>query len=889
MTSSVPAQSEGRARKTMSPLGRMIGMRQRGISRGFALVSMLAVLMSLAPSFAAAAAVGGAGNTTAVAAQGALPSITIDVKTCAPTTGTSDEAQARTWGDLSAACTQPLADITTHLTATANGQDTPKTSNANGRISYDSLQPGDYTMYSDIPRGTAWEVVYCSVDGGAPYQKTFNDSIVTTFSDLETEQVVCTWFVIPVETADASPTPTAEATATTPAVEPTPTATEGTDAPQSGVITVDAFTCPTGTGLGDNASFQDLNAACTTSALDVTVHLTDQATGSDDPQNTGSGGLLTWDGLDAGAYDAWTDIPRGTAHELLFCSNLAGAIFPVDFNENIVATFQLAAGERFDCSWFIVPTDTSGAAEDTPTPTATDTEVPTATTTTTPTETAASTATAVSETSLTVHLALCPQDYTGNAYYDDCHANGVDGMEFLLDGPDGQQSETTTLPQTPGPGVATFSNLTGGDYTLAGGPPGDFGEVVLYCSTQPDNTPVDAPVSSTQASLTIDAGENVLCDWYYIPENAQGETPTATQTTVPTATPSPTATATEAPRAEILVTLYSCPATGSTYGGATYDELKNACGTTVDNVPFSLGDVGAPPLVANTGISGPGAVRFYDLLPADYTLSPALPDSLTSTAVFCTVDDGDRYQKALQNGGVTFVNVESDQITCDWFAVSAPQPTMTPTVPSVPTATVAPSQPTPTTPAQPTSTPVGATGSITVREYLCAKDKSAITDWERECTPGSSGGTFLLTNSQLGVRTEGTTAQNGVLVFAKLKDGHYDLKLESGAWCRATADRVDSESRVIVADGTNTDVVIYQCNATTSLPSTGTGTQISSSDRNTVVMFAVLALVIVSATLAAISVMTFVRTERRRRVDGPRETTGVPVRTASGRMRMRFR
>ncbi|MGN6485664.1 MAG: hypothetical protein ACTHMX_14825, partial [Thermomicrobiales bacterium] len=668
-----------------------------GASRGVALLSLFAALMSLMPSLATAAAVGDAGSSLASLAQGALPSITIDVKTCAPTTGTWDEAQARSWDDLSASCTQARPDVTTHLTAAATGQDSPKTSDASGRITYDSLQPGDYTMYTDIPRGTAWEVVYCSVDGGAPYQKTFNESIVTTFSDLETEQVVCTWFVIPVETETASPTPATEATSTptptTPAVEPTTPEQTPTSAPtdgaQGGVITVDAFTCPADAGLGDGSSFQDLNAACTTSAPDVTVHLSDQATGADDPQDTGSGGLLTWADLDPGAYDAWTDIPRGSAQEILYCSNLAGDIAPVAFNENVVATLQLAEGERFDCSWFILPADTSGAADDTatvaPTETAIPTETPvpteTATATLNPTETV--TPTEVSDTSLTVHLALCPQDYSGSDYYTDCHANGIDGMEFLLDGPDGQLSETTTLPETPGPGVATFATLTGGDYTLAGGPPGDFGHVVLFCSTQPDGTEIAAPVEGTQASLTVNAGENVLCDWYYIPENAQGETPTLTPTTVPTETTAPTATATstpsptEAPRAEILVTLYDCPAPGadSTYGGASYDQLKAACGTTVDDVPFSLGDVGAPPLVANTGISGPGAVRFYDLLPADSTLSPTLPASLTSTAVFCTVDGGDRYQKALQNGGVTFVNVESDQITCDWFAVSAPQPT----------------------------------------------------------------------------------------------------------------------------------------------------------------------------------------------------------------------
>ena len=66
--------------------------------------------------------------------------------------------------------------------------------------------------------------------------------------------------------------------------------------------------------------------------------------------------------------------------------------------------------------------------------------------------------------------------------------------------------------------------------------------------------------------------------------------------------------------------------------------------------PSKSGDQGAPPLSAKTGASGAGAVRFYDLLPGDYTLTPALPDELRSAAVFCRIDGGDPYQKTLENG-----------------------------------------------------------------------------------------------------------------------------------------------------------------------------------------------------------------------------------------------
>ncbi|MDQ3045803.1 MAG: hypothetical protein M3R06_11750, partial [Chloroflexota bacterium] len=54
-------------------------------------------------------------------------------------------------------------------------------------------------------------------------------------------------------------------------------------------------------------------------------------------------------------------------------------------------------------------------------------------------------------------------------------------------------------------------------------------------------------------------------------------------------------------------------------------------------------------------------------------------------------------------------------------------------------------------------------------------------------------------------------------------NGSYGLDLTQGTWCYATSDRVDSAGNLLVANGGNTDVFIYQCTAVTALPSTGTG------------------------------------------------------------------
>lgn len=856
--------------------------------RLMAAVSTLLLVLSAAPAIvtgAAVAAPAAPGQAQTAAQDGNTGQASIDLRLlgCEPTTDDAATVSRRSYDDLVAACTTPVSDVTIHLTATATGADSPQTSGPSGAVNFANLAAGTYTAYSDIPRGTAHEVVYCSADGGAPYQKTFNEAIVTTFADLQAEQIVCSWFVVPVAAEQASsPTPSPSATASLTAVSSEIATAPATDLAS---LQVTVLTCPDGAGLTAENSFADLSQACTNPSGNVTLHLSNVDHGSDASQTTGNDGRAAWTDLERGTYTAYSNSDRIASTEVLYCSANGGDPYQKLFNDAIVTTFENVTTEHLVCSWFEIPAAIAAAV--TPSPVAT--ASPTATVQ--PAETVRAAAGA----SLTVHLASCPVGYTGTDFYADCHGNGIADMEFVLSGPGGDQQQTTTIPETPGPGVVGFTGLTAGDYTLAGGPPGDFGKAELYCSLQPGGDRIDAPVESTRASLSIGGSDTVLCDWYYIPEDQSRATQTPSPTVSPTLTPATvvptvtsiatataTATPTQAPRAEILVTLRSCPALANGYGGVSSDQLQQSCTQPVNDVPFSLGDVQAPPLSANTGVSGDGAVRFYDLLPANYTLTPTLPGDLTSLAVFCTVDSGAPYQKALQNGAVTFVDVKTDAISCNWYAVQAAAPTATvaPVMPVAPgvTPTAAPAQPS------------GPSGSITVREYLCAKDKASIKDWERECKVGSSGAAFTLKSTDGKVEEHGSTDKSGVLVFKGLADGHFALNQDKGSWCRAVADRVDSQSRVIVGDGGNTDVVLYQCNQVTTLPDTGTGTPISRNDGNGSYSAMLLTAIGLAVLAGGISLVTFVRTRRSQRLESEqREMAAGPVATESGRTRMRFK
>lgn len=693
-----------------------------------------------------------------------------------------------------------------------------------GRVAFTYPVGDEVDFFAAVPL-EADEYLFCALAGDeSPSLVAMDDQGVAHFENATAEDRICGWFLIEdapateVSTVVPTDVPTEE-----PTVEPTaePTAEPTREPVAQGEISVLASACPLDyEPETQGVSYDALSANCADPVEDI-LFTFGYENGDEDRRVADGQDPIIFAGLDPGTYTLFSDVPLEAADEYVFCTADGGNRYEKDQTDRGVTTFGELETEQIACEWYIVPISQRGD------------------------ETGGS---------LEIHLAVCPAGYTGDAIFDDCHGNGLADYEFNLEGPGGSQSATTEIVETPGPGIVSFTGLAAGDYTFNGGPPGDFGEVELYCSTQPDNGAPDYSIEGALASLTLAENQHVLCDWYFIPEDGSGLTPTPT----PTATPAPE-------RAEILVTLYACPPAGlqsGTYGGASLETFEDECTETVDDVTFRLGDPNSAPLSAKTGASGDGAVRFFDLLPGDLTMTPSLPSNLTSAAVFCTIDDGDVYQKALSNGGTTFVNVNGESIACRWFAVEDRE------------------EPAP-----------GPTGSITVREYLCEKDRSEIVDWDAECAPGSTGTSFTIANTASGASAEGTPGADGVYVFAGLPNGFYTLEQNTGNWCRAVADRVDSESRVIVQGGGNTDVVLYQCNAVEGLPDTGTGpggTIASDKSPLTGTRLLAIALALIAAPLAWSG---WVQMRKRPSVApaepaNPRSELRIG---ADGRVRMRFR
>lgn len=131
------------------------------------------------------------------------------------------------------------------------------------------------------------------------------------------------------------------------------------------------------------------------------------------------------------------------------------------------------------------------------------------------------------DSSIEVHNRLCPTEYEGENWFEDCHSNVPDpGLPFTF------SNDVTREGTTNEDGNVGFANLPAGTYTITGGVPGEFADHVVYCAigTEAESNQDQIPVEYVTGGVQLDlpANTNVICDWYEIPYDLQGQTPTAT-------------------------------------------------------------------------------------------------------------------------------------------------------------------------------------------------------------------------------------------------------------------------------------------------------------------------------------------------------------------------
>lgn len=345
----------------------------------------------------------------------------------------------------------------------------------------------------------------------------------------------------------------------------------------------------------------------------------------------------------------------------------------------------------------------------------------------------------------------------------------IDDIEVTL-APLGQQGSTLESGRD-GPGTVLFEGLPSGNYSLSNSIPGDFNTPWAFCGVEGTNL---QPLTWLQGGdpLAIDAtAGSYLCEWFNNPYNASGFSDT------------------------ITVTSYLCPPGTSSSG-------IDRCGSTpLANTSFELVRTGTSDQYSGL-TDQQGLLAFDRLLPGKYRLS-AIPPAGTNVAVYVVSCTANGKSFDIRYDDATGMRIELTlpggvDVDCNWYNLP---------------------------PGQPTVIPGQTSGSITVHKFLCQGKAIVAYNWDTDCKPQTTPAGFSLQSADGRPIAVGSTDSSGIVQYTRLTNGAYRLDETTGNWCHAEADRVDTAGNVLVANGGNTDVFIYNCSVRQvgRLPSTGAG------------------------------------------------------------------
>ncbi len=376
------------------------------------------------------------------------------------------------------------------------------------------------------------------------------------------------------------------------------------------------------------------------------------------------------------------------------------------------------------------------------------------------------------DTTLQVTSYRCPANmvaddtWTRDDFLAICEPSGGT-TQFTLT-PEGLEGVTLTTGSA-GVGTVLFEGLPTGIYALSSSIPGEFNTAYVFCGLEGgalDTRGIDG------ATIGIDASRGTyVCQWFNDGENLSGYSDTLT------------------------VTSFLCPP-------GTDGNYSDRCGgSPLTGGAFQLEAFNWSMLGT---VSDDGATTvFENLTMGDYRLT-SLPPSNANVAVYVVTCEGGGQDIAFDyddSGGMSIAlrMPGGVDVNCDWYNVPPGQPTVLPGAPS---------------------------GSITVHKLLCQGKAVASYSWDADCVKQSAPAGFALKTADGRPIAVGSTDGDGLLMYTKLADGAYSLDETTGDWCHAEADRVDSAGNVLVKNGANTDVFIYNCSVRQvgRLPSTGTGT-----------------------------------------------------------------
>ena len=366
----------------------------------------------------------------------------------------------------------------------------------------------------------------------------------------------------------------------------------------------------------------------------------------------------------------------------------------------------------------------------------------------------------------------CEPAYGGNTFAEftgDCTDPAPD-VTFNLSNGSGVDINKTTNDD----GKIRYTELApGNDYLLTEDVPSRDARQnrVAYCAVNGGDYVEYEAIDGGEIDLDpIAEGDQVQCLWYAVPVDQN------------------------VGNGSVRIHKSECPAgTTSNYFATCYEDVVGGIGFELDG-PGSVNDLG------NTGEDGlltfgelpGGKYVISEIAPADYSVAIYVVNCSRDGASFpFTYDDSTGLR-------ITFDLPAGGNVVCDWYNIPKGRPA-------------------------PTPTPGG--GSITVITRLCPENLAEIKDFGDECDMYGAGAEFQLTTLDTGARQTAKSGSDSRVVFNGLANGAYALKESSGDWCKAQADSVDAGGNVLVQNGANTNVYIYNCGKRNvhTLPATGAG------------------------------------------------------------------
>ncbi len=320
------------------------------------------------------------------------------------------------------------------------------------------------------------------------------------------------------------------------------------------------------------AGFQSLDqwqSACPTQGNDYTFTLTDSAATATDM--TTSGGNASWSGVPEGDFTLSEQMPPGYGEPVVWCGWTAyynGAVYDA-FPQQVTTSGGIYngtipyPGTTYFCYWFNIPSPYS---------------------------------------TITVYKYNCPEGYLEGvtddplgSYLDMCTTYG-NGYDFSLENSDGTSSVTTLG------GVAQWSDVPLGDFTLTETVPPGYDPPLWFCGPYGSIEPVDGPTNTYSGSIASHPTD-WICYVFDFPD----------------------------PSRTVVVYKWLCP---EGYQGSSYEEWSGNCTMPMDGVSFTFSDINGSWTQPTTG----GMATWYGGGQGDVSLDEHIPPGYFEPVFYCSLE-----------------------------------------------------------------------------------------------------------------------------------------------------------------------------------------------------------------------------------------------------------